>query len=310
MDPAKFKITPSVAPAEWIELVVERLYLYQTTSGPNANQAPIIENTGPMGKTIVNNWEVYDGPGSDAKIVARAQGLHIQAGNWLCAFSLVFVNQSFSGSTLQVMGITTEFEAEDEWAIVGGTGEFDMATGSVTKVLYEQRSDGNVLELSIHALCPRGIRYPVIRIGPWGGKGGSQDIEDASLIKYLDSVTITHSGSVVDSIQFAYVDINYQDQSAGPWGGSGGLQADTIHLGESELITQVSGTIGTYGGVTAVTSIKFVTSNFKTYGPWGLENGTPFTYTVQPCGGIVGFFARDGPYLTAIGVYVRQISCL
>ncbi|CAL5089665.1 unnamed protein product [Urochloa decumbens] len=287
MDPAKFKITPSVAPAEWIELVVERLYLYQTTSGPNANQAPIIENTGPMGKTIVNNWEVYDGPGSDAKIVARAQGLHIQ-----------------------VMGITTEFEAEDEWAIVGGTGEFHMATGSVTKVLYEQRSDGNVLEVSIRALCPRGLRYPVIRIGPWGGNGGSQDIQDASTIKYLESVTITHSGSVVDSIQFAYVDITYRAQSAGPWGGSGGLQADTIHLDESELITQVSGTVGTYGGVTSVTSIKFVTSNLKTYGPWGLENGTPFTYTVQPCGGIVGFFARDGPYLTAIGVYVRQTSCL
>ncbi|CAL5079501.1 unnamed protein product [Urochloa decumbens] len=287
MEPTNnFEITPFVAPAEWTKLAFAGLYMYQTPLGPNANEAPIIENTGPIGETIVNNWQVYDGPGSDAKVVARAQGLHIQAGNWLCSFSLVFENERFSGSTLEVMGITVE---SGEWAIVGGTGEFAMATGVISKKLYERRSD-----------------YPVIKIGPWGGNGGSplDIITDASSIKHLESVTI-RSGLVVNSIQFSYVDSAGQTHSAGPWGGSSG-QAHTIQLAESEFITQVSGTIGSYGGVTAVTSIKFVTS-LKTYGPWGQEKGTPFTVPVQTNGGIVGFFTRGGSYLNAIGVYVRPL---
>ncbi|CAL5066186.1 unnamed protein product [Urochloa decumbens] len=149
-------------------------------------------------------------------------------------------------------------------------------------------------------------RCPAIKIGPWGDDGGStQDIEDASNIKYLKSFTI-HSGSVVDSIRFSYTDYAGQTHRAGPWGGSGGLQVYTTQFNNSEFIIQVSGTIGTYGGVTAVTSLKFV-SNLKTYGPWGLENGTPFTVRVQPMGAIVGFFARGGTYLTAIGVYVRSL---
>ncbi|CAL5089661.1 unnamed protein product [Urochloa decumbens] len=304
MEPTNnFEITPFVAPAEWNELAFAGFYMYQRPLGSNANEAPIIESTGPIGETVVNNWQVYDGPGSDAKVVARAQGLHIQAGNWLCSFSLVFENERFSGSTLEVMGITVE---SGEWAVVGGTGEFAMATGVISKKLYERRSDGNIIQLTIRALCLRGIRYPVIKIGPWGGNGGSplDIITDASSIKHLESVTI-RSGLVVNSIQFSYVDSAGQTRSAGPWGGSSG-QAHTIQLAESEFITQVSGTIGSYGGVTAVTSIKFVTS-LKSYGPWGQEKGTPFTVPVQTNGGIVGFFARGGSYLNAIGVYVRPL---
>ncbi|CAN6203535.1 unnamed protein product [Urochloa humidicola] len=288
-DDPNFQITPHVAPAEWNELAFKGLYMYHTPSGPNANQAPIIDKNG-FGRTVVNNWEVYDGPGSDAKIVARAQGLHNRAGNWVCTFSLVFENERFRGSTLQVMGITVE---SGEWAVVGGTGEFAMATGVISKKLYQQRSDGNIIELTIRALCPRGIRYPVVKIGPWGGNGGSpQDIEDASTITHLESITI-RSGFVVDSIQFSYVDLAGQTHSVGPWGGSGG-DPHTIQLAESEFITQVSGTTDSYMSATVVTSIKFVTNNLNTYGPWGSEQGTPFTVPVQPNGGIVGFFARGG----------------
>jgi hypothetical protein len=57
----------------------------------------------------------------------------------------------FSGSTLEVRGITVE---TGEWAVVGGTGQFAMANGIISKKLHEQRSDGNVIELSVHAFCP------------------------------------------------------------------------------------------------------------------------------------------------------------
>ena len=81
---------------------------------------------------------------------------------------------------------------------------------------------------------------------------------------------------------------------------------EQVQLGESEVVTQVSGTVGSFDGIAAVvTSIKFVT-NLGTYGPWGEEKGTPFAVPVQPGGGgVVGFFARSGIYLDAIGVYVR-----
>ena len=84
---------------------------------------------------------------------------------------------------------------------------------------------------------------------------------------------------------------------------------EQVQLGESEVVTQVSGTVGSFDGIAAVvTSIKFVT-NLGSYGPWGEEKGAPFAVAVQPGsgggGGVVGFFVRSGIYLDAIGVYVR-----
>jgi hypothetical protein len=49
------------------------------------------------------------------------------------------------------MGISVE---EGEWAIVGGTGQFTMATGVIYKKFHEQTSDGNIIELTIHGFCP------------------------------------------------------------------------------------------------------------------------------------------------------------
>jgi hypothetical protein len=218
----RLQVTPSAAPTECSELSFQGLYLFHTPLGPKANQALIIDGKGPIGATAVNNWTVCDGPGPDAKVVARAQGLHIQAGNWLNSFSLVFENEGFSGSTLQVMGITVE---AGEWAIVGGTGQFAMATGVITKKFHEQRSDGNIIELAIRAFCPllKGTRvqHPVTKIGTWGGSGGNpMDITEAP--KRLESITVRSGPGVVAAIAFSYVDHAGQKHAAGPWGGSGG----------------------------------------------------------------------------------------
>jgi hypothetical protein len=56
-----------------------------------------------------------------------------------------------------------------------------------------------------------------------------------------------------------------------------------------------------------ITSIKFVTNLNKTYGPCGDGKGNPFTVPVQSGSAIVGFFARGGGWLDAIGVYVRPL---
>jgi hypothetical protein len=62
----------------------------------------------------------------------------------------------FKGSSLQVMGPVVE---EGEWAIVGGTGEFCLAQGIIYKKFLEQQSNGNIIELDIHAF------YSAVR--PW-----------------------------------------------------------------------------------------------------------------------------------------------
>jgi hypothetical protein len=53
----------------------------------------------------------------------------------------------------------------------------------------------------------------------------------------------------------------------------------------------------------AVKSLSFVT-NENRYGPFGDGGGTPFHTSMQSNGSIVGFFARAGSFVHAIGVYV------
>ncbi|CAN6197241.1 unnamed protein product [Urochloa humidicola] len=130
---SSFQISPAAQRLEYRELNFGGLYIYQTWSGPKANQADIFTpKSGSFGRTVVNNWEVYEGligPGS--KLVARVQGLHLDAGAWNNFFSLVFEDGRFKGSAFQLLGIYSM----SEWAIVGGTGDLTMATGVVkTKV--------------------------------------------------------------------------------------------------------------------------------------------------------------------------------
>ncbi|CAL5089305.1 unnamed protein product [Urochloa decumbens] len=298
---SSFEISPAAQRLEYRELNFGGLYLHQTWSGPKVSQADIITpQNGSFGRTIVNNWEVYDGLGPDSKLVARAQGLHIDAGanKWHNTFSLVFEDGRFKGSAFQLLGILSM----SEWAIVGGTGDLTMATGVVKKVI-ENKDNGNVWELTVKAFCPvvNGLRSTAVKIGPWGGTGGSAlDITEVPI--RLESIMI-RSGDVVDSIKFSYIDRVGERRSAGPWGGPGG-SPHTIQLDAGEFVREMSGTSGTYANNTVIMSLKIVT-NLQTLGPWGNGTGTPFTVPVQRGSGIVGFFARGGSFLNAIGVYVR-----
>ncbi|KAG2620658.1 hypothetical protein PVAP13_3NG227400 [Panicum virgatum] len=290
---------------EEVIISMRGLYLHHNCRGPRANQATLL-NPPLMGELAVNNWTVYDGPGPDAKLVARAQGLHINAGNWHNSFSLVFEDGRFKGSTLQVMGVVVE---HGEWAIVGGTGELAMATGVIYKRFHEHNQDGNVMELTIQGFCRRlnnhlpSVPYDTHMIGPWGGHGGSpKDITEPP--KRLESITVK-SGVVIDSITFTYIDQTGKKHTAGPWGGSGGSPYK-IQLAASEFVKEISGTYGTFDGATVITSLKIVT-NVQTFGPWSTEIGTPFSVPVQKGSGIVGFFARAGKYLDAIGVHVHHV---
>lgn len=79
-----------------------------------------------------------------------------------------------------------------------------------------------------------------------------------------------------------------------------------IHLGLSEYVTEVSGTIGPFDLAQAgvITSLTFIT-NASRYGPYGTVGGTPFKIPVQSDSSIVGFFAYAGYYIDALGIYVN-----
>ena len=91
---ANFKVTRGFGGiTENAKVNIDMLYLRQNMTGWEANQTDVINLntvTG-LGKTVVNNWGIYDGPGSKAKLVAKTHGMHTLAGKWSNWFTLVFV---------------------------------------------------------------------------------------------------------------------------------------------------------------------------------------------------------------------------
>lgn len=79
-----------------------------------------------------------------------------------------------------------------------------------------------------------------------------------------------------------------------------------IDLDGHEDVIEVSGTYNMFDGESCLTSFKLVTST-RTWGPWAEENGKRFSITAPTGSRIVGFFARQGKYLDAIGVYLNKI---
>lgn len=99
---ANFQITSSPVTVENNEYNFSNLYLFHTPLGPNRNQFGVTRGYDSInqGEIVVNNWPIYDGVGPNASIVARAQGLHIHAGNWNNVFSIVFENQRYARTKL------------------------------------------------------------------------------------------------------------------------------------------------------------------------------------------------------------------
>lgn len=61
-----------------------------------------------------------------------------------------------------------------------------------------------------------------------------------------------------------------------------------------------------HGGSPVITSLTF-RSNKRTFGPFGIEEGTPFTFSMDG-GLIVGFNGRSGWYLDAIGFRLSRVQ--
>ncbi|XP_057726006.1 jacalin-related lectin 3-like [Arachis stenosperma] len=141
--------------------------------------------------------------------------------------------------------------------------------------------------------------------GPWGGSGGSH--WDDGVYSGVRQLVIAH-GTGIDSIQ-----IEYDKKGSSIWsqkhGGSGGHKTDRVKLDyPDEFLTSVHGYYGSLNqwGPNFVRSLSFV-SNKKSYGPFGVEQGTHFSVSASGTK-IVGFHGKCDWYLDAIGVYMKPLK--
>ncbi|GMN37065.1 hypothetical protein TIFTF001_006514 [Ficus carica] len=144
-----------------------------------------------------------------------------------------------------------------------------------------------------------------IVVGPWGGNGGNS--WDDGTYNGVREITLVYD-RCIDSISVVY-DKNGEPFTAEKHGGNGGTRTAQIKLEyPEEYLVSVSGhhCPVVYGGSPVIRSLT-LKSNKRTFGPYGVEEGTPFSFPIEG-GFIVGFKGRNGWYLDAIGLRMSRVQ--
>jgi len=303
---ATFEITRSFgAVVENTKIKFSKLYMRQIFEGPSLNQSTVIKGdavTG-FGQLVVINYGIYDDVGSEAKLVAKAQGWSSNAGSFYSWISITFFEgERFKGSTLQVMG-ASEGTHVDVFAIVGGTGDFAMARGILTKKVYQRPINTVIFEITVDGYCHMNIQVPApTKMGPWGAKDAPiHEMEGKS--QRLESVTV-YFNNIVSALQFSYIGEDGNICNSGLWGifecTNTRSTVETIKFCPTEFVKEITVEAG---DTNCLSRLKIVT-NVKTYGPFGPRVGkSQFNFTVPEDKTVVGFFAQCDEYIRKIGVY-------
>ncbi|XP_003561042.2 uncharacterized protein LOC100843926 [Brachypodium distachyon] len=261
------------------------MYMFQIGEGrPNGNEKSIVypQNNKPpimFGRVVAVDWAIRDGLDQNkASIVARGRGFVV--GNsmtthgYFLSLDILFTDERLKGSSLKVLGSYENQTDNSHLAVVGGTGEFAYAQGTVSYKEVSNTGAEIIREVHICVFSRNIPKQPTVttpaatKEGPLGGNGGNAfDIPNPP--QRIESVTIRR-GDVIDSFAYSYIDQAGKRQTAGPWGGNGGNPGESILFAPSETLKKVIGTTGEFRGATVVTSLTFVT-NVKTYGPYGKE---------------------------------------
>jgi hypothetical protein len=138
------------------------------------------------------------------------------------------------------------------------------------------------------------------KVGPCGGGGGAVKDMNINGISRIVKISVRHA-SAIDALTVRFLR-DGREESTELWGGQGGNLTE-FNLQASEYITSVKGYVSTFNGVFVLRSLKFET-NLGSFGPYGQEQGVPFELPAIT-GQIIGFHARSGTYLDALGVYVK-----
>jgi hypothetical protein len=152
----------------------------------------------------------------------------------------------------------------------------------------------------------------VIRVGPWGGHGGSP--WDDGPHRGVRSITVTY-GRFLESMRAEYAgDRNGRPVLGEKHGGgaTGRSVSARVELDfPYEFVTGVSGWCrAAHGGGSppVVRSLTFETSRGAVHGPFGAadDGAVPFSYPMEG-GVVVGFAGRSGWHLDALGLYVAAL---
>ena len=113
---------------------------------PNATVIPVAGIAGKawtftqFGTVFVTDDYITETSDPNSPEVGRAQGMYVTAGldglNSHVMISIVFTNKEYNGSTIQIQGVSKQFEAVREVAVVAGTGKFRFARGYATFETY------------------------------------------------------------------------------------------------------------------------------------------------------------------------------
>lgn len=138
--------------------------------------------------------------------------------------------------------------------------------------------------------------------GPWGGNGGVS--WDDGVYSGVREIILVYD-TCIDSIRVIY-DKHGKLVPGEKHGGVGGNKMAEIKLQlPDEYLVSVSGHYGPVidYGTPVIRSITF-RSNKRTFGPYGVESGTPFLFSSDGVEKIVGFKGRSGWFLDEIGLYL------
>ncbi|XP_008229971.1 PREDICTED: dirigent protein 22-like [Prunus mume] len=140
------------------------LYLQDLASGPDATVVPI---TGIQGKpqsftsfgTIFAVDDVItETPDKVSAQIGRAQGIlvasSLSGSNVHVSMSLAFTNVEYNGSSLEIQGISRQFERYKEVSVVSGTGSFRYARGYATleTVFYDNKTFYSIIRCTVRLL--------------------------------------------------------------------------------------------------------------------------------------------------------------
>lgn len=115
------------------------LYVHDYFTGRDTSAITVAGKDGPtshilrFGTIAVVDDAVTEGPTIDSKQIGRAQGIYVNSqldGKALyMAFSLIFTDGEFKGSTLEIQGSDIFAMKQREFGVVSGTGHFRFVKG-------------------------------------------------------------------------------------------------------------------------------------------------------------------------------------
>nr|KYP48274.1 Disease resistance response protein 206 family [Cajanus cajan] len=137
-------------------------YLQDTATGPNASVSAVTGLNGrdwtydEFGTIFAMDDPVMLGPSPVSVMVGRAQGVLAvsaqDAANVNAVISIVFTSLQYSGSTLEIQGVSRQRESYKELSVVSGTGRFRFARGYAVfeTAFYDPQTAHSVIRLTIN----------------------------------------------------------------------------------------------------------------------------------------------------------------